>query len=175
MGHNGPVRTEDSSIGSRNRPSARPLNPATSAPIRLVESDRNHITRIDVVFKTDPFSEASLEALDRVHAVLRAASVPGQPLEGAAAIGIAGSTSMVHDLKQVTTNDERRMYFLVTLGVYAILVALLRRPGICLYLIATVVLGYLASLGVTDLLFRACTADPRPGLDWTGPSPSSCS
>ena len=38
------------------------------------------------------------------------------------------------------------MYFLVTLGVYSVLVMLLRRPGISLYLIATVVLGYLASL-----------------------------
>jgi len=133
------------------------------------ESDHNHITRIDVVFKTDPFSEPSLDALDRVHAVLRAAASPGQPLEGAAAIGIAGSTSAVHDLKQVTANDEHRMYLLVTLGVYSILVVLLRRPGICLYLIATVVLGYLASLGLTDLLFRALHRGPAPwaGLDWT--------
>ena len=53
------------------------------------------------------------------------------------------------------------MYLLVTLGVYAILVALLRRPGICLYLIATVVLGYLASLGVTDLVFRALHRGPE--------------
>ena len=45
----------------------------------------------------------------------------------------------------------------------------MRRPGICLYLIATVVLGYLASLGVTDLLFRALHRGPGPwnGLDWT--------
>src|SRR5262249_21959972 len=84
-------------------------------------------------------------------------------------IGIAGSTSAVNDLRRVTTNDERRMYVLVTLGVYAILVALLRRPGISLYLIATVVLGYLASLGVTDLLFRGLHRGPEPwgGLDWT--------
>jgi len=133
------------------------------------QSDYNHITRLDVVFRTDPFSEPSLQALDRVHAALRAATGPGQPLEGAAAIGIAGSTAAVHDLRQVTANDERRMYFLVTLGVYAILVVLLRRPGICLYLIATVVLGYLASLGLTDLLFRALHRGPAPwaGLDWT--------
>ena len=76
---------------------------------------------------------------------------------------------MLHDLKSVTTRDQRRMYFLVTIGVYAVLVASLRRPGICLYLIATVVLGYLASLGVTDLLFRALHRGPAPwnGLDWT--------
>ena len=76
---------------------------------------------------------------------------------------------MLHDLKSVTTLDQRKMYFLVTIGVYAVLVALLRRPGICLYLIATVVLGYLASLGVADLLFRALHRGPAPwnGLDWT--------
>ena len=60
------------------------------------------------------------------------------------------------------------MYVLVTLGVYVILVLLLRRPGICLYLIATVVLGYLASLGVTELVFKALHHGPEPwvGLDW---------
>ena len=81
---------------------------------------------------------------------------------------MAGSTSMVADLKEVTTQDEQRMYWMVTLGVYVILVVLLRRPGICLYLIATVVLGYLASLGITELVFRALHHGPDPwvGLDW---------
>ena len=60
------------------------------------------------------------------------------------------------------------MYFLVTLGVYIILVLLLRRPGICLYLIVTVLVGYLASLGVTELVFKAMHTGPTPwvGLDW---------
>ena len=133
------------------------------------EADRNHITRFDVLFNTDPFSTTSLTALRRVHEVLQAATAPNQPLEGTTSIGIAGSSSMVHDLKQVTTNDEYRMYVLVTLGVYVILVILLRRPGICLYLIATVVLGYLASLGLTDLVFRSLYhgSGPWNGLDWT--------
>jgi RND superfamily putative drug exporter len=133
------------------------------------ESDRNHITRIDVVFKADPFSAISIQALARVYETLRTASSVGQPLEGTVAIGLAGSTASVSDLTRVTTNDERRMYVLVTLGVYAILVILLRRPGICLYLIVTVVLGYLASLGVTDLVFRTLHRGGTPwnGLDWT--------
>ena len=61
------------------------------------------------------------------------------------------------------------MYVLVTLGVYVILVVLLRRPGICLYLILTVVLGYLASLGITELVFRSLHRGTEPwgGLDWT--------
>jgi RND superfamily putative drug exporter len=131
--------------------------------------DRNHITRFDVVFKTDPFAESSLVAMRRVYDVLQNATTSGQPLEGATSIGISGSTSMVNDLKRVTTSDERRMYVLVTLGVYAILVLLLRRPGLSLYLIATVVLGYLASLGLTDLVFHSIYrgVDPWGGLDWT--------
>jgi RND superfamily putative drug exporter len=134
-----------------------------------VASDRNHITRFEVVFKSDPFAEVSLHALEEVRDNLQAAAAPGQPLAGAATIGIAGASSMLHDLKSVTTLDQRKMYVLVTLGVYAILVALLRRPGLCLYLIATVVLGYLASLGVADLLFRGLHRGPAPwnGLDWT--------
>ena len=138
------------------------LNPAS-------QSDRDHITRFDIVFRTDPFSEDSMEALEHVRDVLQAAAADDQPLEGIRKIGLAGSTAAVNDLRRVTTSDERRMYVLVTLGVYAILVVLLRRPGISLYLIATVVLGYLASLGLTDLVFHAMHRGPEPwgGLDWT--------
>ena len=131
--------------------------------------DRDHITRIDVVFKTDPFSDAALVALENVYADREggdrrlASRSPGRP-----SFGVTGATAMVDDLKKVTTADQRRMYVLVTIGVYAILVLLLRRPGICLYLIATVVLGYLASLGLTELVFKALHHGPEPwvGLDW---------
>ena len=135
----------------------------------LNKADLNHITRFDIVFRSDPFAPSSLDSLEDVRQVLNAATRPGEPLHGSAEIGLAGSTSAVNDLKNVTTSDQRRMYVLVTLGVYAILVALLRRPGICLYLILTVVLGYLASLGVTELVFRSLHhgTEPWGGLDWT--------
>jgi RND superfamily putative drug exporter len=134
----------------------------------LSKGDTDHITKIDVVFKSDPFSEQSLHTLEDVYGEMRRATRPGMPLEGASAFGLAGATASVSDLKKVTTGDERRMYVLVTVGVYAILVILLRRPGICLYLSVTVVLGYLASLGLTELVFRALHQGPEPwvGLDW---------
>ena len=130
--------------------------------------DLGHVTRFDLVFKTDPFSDASLRALEGVRATVLDAGRPGGALAGMTSTGMSGSTSMVSDLRLVTTKDEQRMYWMVTLGVYAILVLLLRRPGICLYLIATVVLGYLASLGITELVFHALHDGPDPwvGLDW---------
>ena len=139
---------------------------ASTAPAN--PTDLNHITRIDLIFQSDPFSDRSLRSLAEVRTILADATSPAGPLSGATATGLAGSTAMVADLRQVTTLDEQRMYWLVTLGVYIILVILLRRPGICLYLIATVVLGYLASLGITELVFRALHRGPDPwvGLDW---------
>ena len=111
-----------------------------------------------------------MKELEEVRRVTREASVDGGPLAGLTMSGLAGSTSMVADLKRGDhCATSERMYWMVTLGVYVILVLLLRRPGICLYLIATVVLGYLASLGITELVFRAfCTTGPDPwvGLDW---------
>ncbi len=132
-------------------------------------ANRNHITKIDLVFGSDPFSTPSLATLDSVQKLLKSLTAPGQALEGTESIGFVGSTAAVNDLKTVTTADQRRMYILVTLGVYAVLIALLGRPGVCLYLIFTVILGYLASLGVTELLFRSLHQGPTPwgGLDWT--------
>lgn len=131
-------------------------------------ADRDHITRIELVFRSDPFSDAGLRALEESKQVVARAVAPGGELAGASAWGLSGSTAMIDDLKRVTTLDEQRMYVLVTLGVYVILVLLLRRPGICLYLIATVVIGYLASLGMTELVFMALHTGPEPwvGLDW---------
>lgn len=138
----------------------------TSPGREVAATDRNHITRLDVIFDISPFSEESLEALANVSATVAEVTRAGN-LSGAT-FGLAGTTVQINDLKRVTTQDERRMYVLVTVGVYAILVLLLRRPGICLYLIATVILGYLASLGLTDLVFRWLHNGPEPwmGLDW---------
>ena len=142
----------------------------TAKPVglpKVAESDVGHITRIDVVFDASPFSSEAIATLGRVEEVLNLASEPGGAIAGAD-VGVAGTTVQIADLKRVTTEDQRRMYVLVTLGVYLILVVLLRRPGLCLYLIATVILGYLASLGITDLVFRAFHQGPGPwlGLDW---------
>jgi RND superfamily putative drug exporter len=146
------------------RAGADPRYVSTAAP----EPYRNHITRIEVVFRTDPFTPDSMNTLKEVYRQARAAVEPGGVLAGATELGLGGSTAMVNDLARVTTQDQNRMYVLVTAGVYAILVLLLRRPGISLYLIATVVLGYLASLGLTELVFKALHAGPGPwlGLDW---------
>ncbi|MFO0958005.1 MAG: MMPL family transporter [Isosphaeraceae bacterium] len=129
-------------------------------------ADRGHITRIELIFRTDPFALATQEAIGKVRELVETETSTGD-LVGSK-IGLGGVTAQIVDLKRVISLDEQRMYVLVTVGVYAILLVLIRKPILCLYLIATVVLGYLASLGVTELVFRQFHEGPTPwvGLDW---------
>jgi len=132
------------------------------------EADRNRIARIDLVFDTDPFATSTVLNLQDIFRMVQEGVRSGGFLEGVDRVGLAGATAEIADLKDVTLADERLMYVLVSLGVYAILVILLRQPVVSLYLVATVVVGYLASLGATELVFRMLHTGPTPwgGLDW---------
>ena len=44
-------------------------------------ADVNHITRLEIVFHTDPFSESSLQTLEDARMTLRRSAAAGQPLE----------------------------------------------------------------------------------------------
>lgn len=132
------------------------------------ESDRGHIARIDLVFDTDPFATPTVVNLQDIQRMVVDATRSSGFLAGVDRVGLAGATAEIADLKDVTLSDERLMYVLVSLGVYLILVILLRQPVVSLYLVATVVFGYLASLGATELVFRVLHTGPTPwgGLDW---------
>lgn len=131
-------------------------------------TDMGHIARIDLVFDTDPFATSTVVNLQDIHRMVSDATRSGGFLSGIDRVGMAGATAEIADLKDVTLSDERLMYVLVSLGVYGILVVLLRQPVVSLYLVLTVVVGYLASLGATEIVFRVLHSGPTPwgGLDW---------
>ena len=129
----------------------------------------NRITRLDVVFADDPFTRGSLDRLDRLRAAVREALPP--ELAGAD-LSILGATASVRDLAAVTGRDQTRINVLVLAAVLTVLIVLLRRVGLSLYLVATVVLGYLTTLGATWLIFRAGAelgGGEFAGLDWKVP------
>src|SRR5262249_13356612 len=58
---------------------------------------------------------------------------------------------------------------LVTFSVLLVLVVLLRRFAIPVYLIMSVLFGYLVTVGATFAVFRLLEGQGFPGLDWTVP------
>lgn len=124
------------------------------------------VTRLDLVFEEDPFSRNSISNFRNLRDHIRDHLPAG--LKNAS-LSFVGNTADISDLKDVTDSDQVRIDVLVLLGVYLILVVLLRRPGICAYLIFTVFYSYLATLGITYLVFWGLDPEGFAGLDWKVP------
>jgi RND superfamily putative drug exporter len=80
-----------------------------------------------------------------------------------------GSTVSLRDLQQVTTDDLKRIEVVVPIVVFVILMVLLRELFVPIYLIATVLFSYLATLGVTFAVFWLLHPADFSGLDWKVP------
>ncbi len=163
----GQVADQALRIGAESRyVSVRPAHPA----------DTDHVTRFDIVFKTDPFSEASLEALDRVRLAILAAAAPGSTPRGDARrrpgrLDLGGQRPpQGHDRRpaaDVRPDHARRLchpgHAPATAGHRAVPRGH-RGPG----------LSGIAGIDRPGLP-RACIAARRPGAGSTGPSASSSS
>ncbi len=124
------------------------------------------IARLDVVFNDDPFSRGSLEQLDRLEAAIH--SILPRELDDAR-IYFIGATASIRDLKAVTGRDQVRINLMVLVGVFAVLVGLLRQFMVAAYLIFTVFFSFLVTLGVTIAVFWAISPVEFAGLDWKVP------
>jgi putative drug exporter of the RND superfamily len=127
------------------------------------------VTRIDVLLEHDPFSVEASEALERIEAHLRTyKEAPDSPWNNAT-FAFAGTVAGIRDLKLVTQSDNTRIQILVILAVLAVLIAILRRPVICSYMILTVLFSYFVTLGTTELFFAWLDGPEFQGLDWKVP------
>lgn len=127
-----------------------------------------HVTRVDVMFKTDPFSRDSIRRFEEFQQAvprllpesLRPASLDPR---SATQLYFLGPTSSIRDLKRVTGQDQLRINVLVIVSVFVVLVALVRQLAIAGYLIVSVFFSYLVTLGLTYAVFGF------GGLDWKVP------
>src|SRR5690606_7471110 len=136
------------------------------------------VTQINVVLDKDPFSRDARQILNRIEA--RLADVAAgkmidetppdhlsarqkrewpavreglQAWEGAN-FEYIGTTSGIRDLERATEADRKTIQVLVVAAVFTVILIILRRPLICLFLIASVVLGYWVTIGVTEMVFQ---------------------
>ncbi len=127
------------------------------------------VTQLNVVLTADPFSKAGRELMPQLRAALdRLAASEDSPWRGSR-FELAGVTPGMADLERITNADRLRIQVSTVLAVYCVLVVILRRPLVCLYLIATVLVSYWVTLGFTDLFFAWLYGPEFGGLDWKAP------
>jgi putative drug exporter of the RND superfamily len=130
---------------------------------------KDRLMRLDVAIEGDPFKIETASTVESLRTQLHQwIEQPGSGLKDTR-LFITGTTASLIDLRTVITRDNLRIKIAVMLAVLAVLVMVIRRIGLCLYLIATVLLSYYATLGLTVGFFRWAYGNEYVGLDWKLP------
>jgi putative drug exporter of the RND superfamily len=153
----GPVRPADVAAARRRLAGVPGV---ASVALGGLSKDRR-IARLSVVFRDDPFGAA---ALDRV-GTLRARLAHLAP--GVRAL-VGDGTAVQADFDRAASRDLRLIVPLALLVIFAILAVLLQALVAPLLLIASVVLSFLGTLGLSILFFRFVLGDD--GLDGALPT-----
>lgn len=131
----------------------------------VTDGSQKHVTRIDVVMKSDPFRSESLATLTTIEHLL-AELLPESAQVRAELHGVSSTT---RDMATVIERDRTRVNLLVLAGIFLILLALVRQGWLAAYLLATVLFSYYATLGVTALFAAAWTGQPLGQMEWRVP------
>ncbi len=135
------------------------------------EGYRGQVARWEVVPQVDPFDRRALDVYRQIQQTLRRL---GREPDGASwwtqvRFEAAGTVPTVADLRQTIRADQRLIQVLCVLAVLGVLVVMLRRVGLSVYLVFTVLFSYLVTLGVSWLVFSWWYGQSLEGLDWKVP------
>jgi len=103
--------------------------------------------RMTVILTGDPNSSQALDTLLDIRALLDKYKNGGEAV-------VDGQPAMLADLRDVLNSDLILTIGVVSLGIFLVLLVMLRSFIAPLYLIATVSLSYSFTMGITDLVFR---------------------
>jgi len=104
------------------------------------------LVRLDVLLDAAPDSDAANQAIRAMRRAVR--SVPGADAK------VGGFTAINLDLQDTARRDRTLIIPLVLVVVFLVLVALLRALVAPLLLVATVALSFVATLGISGVVFR---------------------
>ncbi len=108
-------------------------------------------TQFRVILAQDPYDNDAIELIPGIRAAL-AGQTPAYGAE--ARILAGGQTAAYADIRQTIGEDFWRVAAITVAGILAVLIVLLRALLAPLYLVATVLLSWMASLGLAALLFQ---------------------
>lgn len=111
-------------------------------------ADDGRVTEIDLLLSNDPFGSAAFRTVHAVAAVAHTQAPPGTT----ALVG--GDTAAYDDVSSVMGHDLKVILPLAGLAILMILILMLRALAAPVYLMASVVLGFAATLGATVVVFQ---------------------
>jgi RND superfamily putative drug exporter len=117
----------------------------------FISADR-HVARYLIQTELNPFSTAAMDQVNSITHTARGAQ-PNTALADAT-ISMTGYSATLRDARDYYNHDIRFIVVLTVIVVLFILIALLRAIVAPLYLIGSVIISYLAALGIGVVLFQ---------------------
>jgi len=109
------------------------------------------VTQLRVVLSEDPYSNEGIEVIPDLRRVLEGETTGYGP---EARILTGGLTAAYADIQQTIGEDFWRVAAITVAGILVVLIVLLRAIVAPIYLVATVLLSWMASMGLAALLFQ---------------------
>ena len=132
-------------------------------------SMENRLARLDITIDGDPFAMETAKIVTDIDKFLHQyVNEPGSDWAGSRVV-LTGTTPSIIDLRTVTLRDNRKIKIAVVVAVFLVLLLVIRKIGLCIYLITTVLISYYATLGITVLFFKNVYGSDFVGLDWKLP------
>lgn len=116
--------------------------------------------RMTVLLADNPNSYDAMDTVDDIRTLL-------EPYAGEGDAVLSGSPALTTDIRDTINRDLLRAIGFVLLGIFMVLLVMLRSAVAPIYLIGTVLLSFTFTLGLTNLVFQ--TFSDVDGLTWYVP------
>ncbi|WP_422122094.1 MMPL family transporter [Planococcus sp. X10-3] len=120
---------------------------------------------MEVVLAVDPYSPEAIDVVTEIKDAV-AQSVNHTPLEGSE-VAFGGISSINSDLADISSSDFTRTVIIMLTSLFVVLAFLLRSLIMPLYMIGSLLLTYIASISITELIFVNMLG--YDGITWAVP------
>ncbi len=130
-------------------------------PTYLAQADNGIAYKLDVITANRSSTEASMRTVHNIRAILDGYDDQGEAV-------VSGGAAINTDISDTMDRDFFRAVGFVLLGIFIVLMLMLRSLIAPVYLIGTVLLSYTFTLGLTNIVFKHVFFD-ADGLTWYVP------
>lgn len=121
----------------------------------IIGGKGNMIASVAVTLKNDPYSPTAMNNVaGSIHDAAHSVHIAGAQIE------VGGTTAVFDDMRAVTNRDLKVIFPIAGVFIFIILALLLRSLVAPLFLLLCIGLGYIATLGLTTLIFTKVGSAP---------------
>lgn len=153
----------DSQIPGWNLPQAALDSPEMQQSLDYYIAKDGKTAKFDVVLAVNPYSPEAQDTVGQVRDALRH-SLAGSALKDAN-VYVSGTSAQITELKAISKSDFLRTGGFVLIGIFIVLMIMLRSLLAPLYLLLSLVFNFLVTMGIVEFIFVKLLG--KEGLSWS--------